>query len=156
MVAKTGAAYVARLQTILDKLGTNGTKIPDGTPPPEIKGNEGISKWHDTNRAIAEYLIASNIKRVGEAREKKAKARVEALLGLTDADRVPGTSVAHVYDNVSLTVKVTNPRVQLDRSKLITALAKKGLKEQEISKIIADSETETAAPRTLTAATTAE
>lgn len=148
------AKYVARLQAALDKLGKNGTSIPAGTPPPELKSNADIAAWHDKHKAVAEYLVASHIKRVGEAREKKAKAQVEKLLGLDEQKRVPGTNETHGYDNVALTIKISNPRVQLDRAKLQVALATRGIKD--IDKIIADSESETQPPRTLTASTTVE
>lgn len=148
------AKYVARIQAILDKLGKNGTSIPAGTPPPELKTNEEISAWHDKHAAVREYLVAAIVKRVGEAREKKAKATLEKLFSLDTKPRVPGTSDAYGFDNVTLTVKISNPRVQLDRAKLQVALAKRGIKD--IDKIIADSESETAAPRTLSASTTVE
>lgn len=148
------AKYVARIQAILDKLGKNGTSIPAGTPPPELKTNEEISTWHDKHAAIREYLVAAIIKRVGEAREKKAKALVEKLFNLDEQKRVPGLNETHGFDNVALNVKISNPRVQLDRAKLQVALAKRGIKD--IDKIIEESESQTAPPRTLTASTTVE
>lgn len=148
------AKYVARIQAILDKLGKNGTSIPVGTPPPEFKTNEEIHAWHSKHVAIAEYMVASIIKRVGEAREKKAKATVEKAFNLDTAKRVPGLSDTYLFDNVALNVKISNPRVQLDRAKLQVALAKRGIKDAD--KIIEESESTTAAPRTLTASTTVE
>jgi hypothetical protein len=156
MTSKTGAAYVSRLQTAITKLGTNGTKIPDGTPPADITSNEEVSLWHDKHKAVSEYLVASTIKRVAEAREKNAKARVETLFNLADAKRTPGTGDTYVFDNVALNIKITNPRMLLDRSKLLTALTKHGLTAEQTAKIIADSESESAPPRTLSATTTAE
>jgi hypothetical protein len=148
------AKYVARLQAILDKLGKNGTSIPAGEPPKELKTNIEIDGWHNKHNAIAEYLVASYIKRVGEAREKKAKALVEKLLNLDEQKRVPGLNETHGFDNVALTVKISNPRTTLDRAKLQVALAKRGIKDAD--KIIEESESTTTPPRTLTASTTVE
>lgn len=148
------AKYVARIQAILDKLGKNGTSIPAGTAPAELKSNEDISAWHDKHNAVAEYLVAATIKRVGEAREKKAKAAVEKLLGLDEQKRIPGASDTYSFGNVALNVKISNPRTLLDRAKLQVALAKRGIKD--IDKIIAESENESTPPRTLTASTTVE
>lgn len=148
------AKYVLKVQAIIDKLGKNGTSIADGVPPSDVKGNEAIHLWHEKQKAIADYLVSSLASKFSAAREKKAKAKVEKLLELDKQKRVPGSSVDHVFDNVSLNVKISNPRVQLNRSKLMTALATRGVKD--IDKIIADAEEETAAPRTLTASTTVE
>ena len=148
------AKYVLKVQSILDKIGKNGTSIAEGKPPSDVKSNEAVHLWHEKQKAIAEYLVAALIKKFGEAREKKAKARVEKLLQLDEIKRVPGTSTDYVFDNVSLNVKISNPRTQLSRAKLMTALATRGVKD--IDKIIADAEEETAAPRTLTASTTVE
>lgn len=148
------AKYVARIQAVLDKLGKNGTSIPAGTPPPTCKTNEQVDTWHNMHAAIAEYMVAAIIKRVGEAREKKAKANVEKLFGLDEQKRIPGMSETHHFDNVALNVKISNPRTLLDRAKLQVALAKRGIKDAD--KIIAESESESTPPRTLTASTTVE
>jgi hypothetical protein len=154
--ASTGAKYVSRLQAAIAKLGSNGTKIPNGVPPEDIKGNEEVSLWHDKHKAICEYLVASTIKSTAEAREKKAKKLIEAHFGLTDSGRIPGSNLAYPFDNVTLNVKITNPRMTLDRSKLFTSLSKQGLKPEVITKIISESETESLPPRTLSVSTTAE
>jgi hypothetical protein len=148
------AKYVARVQAILDKLGKNGTSIPAGTPPPELKTNDEISTWHDKHAAVREYLVAAIVKRVGEAREKKAKAALEKLFNLDTAKRIPGTSDTYGFDNVALNIKISNPRTTLDRAKLQVALAKRGIKDAD--KIIEEAESVTAAPRTLSASTTVE
>lgn len=151
------AKYVAKIQAILDKLGKNGTSIPAGIPDPSLTTNEEINLWHDKHAAVAEYLVASNMKRISEAREKKAKAKVEKLLNLDNEKRVPGSSVTYGFDNVSINVKITSPRVLLDRSKLLTALTLTGkLTAEEVAKVISSSESESTPPRTLTPATTAE
>ena len=148
------AKYVSKIQTILDKLGKNGTSIPDGVPP---AGTNDTAAWNDKHKAIGEYLIASNMKRISEGREKRAKANVEKLLNLDSEKRVPGSSVTHTFDNVSLNVKITSPRTLLDRSKLFTNLTLTGkFKPEEIEKLLASSESESTPPRTLTPTTTAE
>jgi len=154
MASTTGATFVARLQSVIEKLGTNGTKVPDGVAPSNLQSNEEANTWHNTHNAIAEYLVASVASRTIEARLKKAKTAVEKALNLDTAKRVPGTDVTHVYDNVALSVKVANPKYTLDRAKLTTALAKRGVKD--IDKIIVESENESTPARTLTASTTAE
>lgn len=156
MAAKTGATYVKRLQDAVAKLGTNGTKLPEGTPPSDIKGNEQISQWHDKHRAVAEFLVASTIKKAAESREKRAREMLEAVLDLDKAQRVPGTSVSYAFDNVSLGVRINNPQRRLDRSLLIAALAKNGLDMAKITAIIEASEADSTPPRVLTASTTAE
>lgn len=148
------AKYFARLQAILDKLGKNGTSIPIGEPPKDLKTNSEIDGWLNRHDAIAEYLVASHIKRVGEAREKKAKALVEKLLNLDEQKRVPGLNETYGFDNVALTVKISSPRTTLDRAKLQVALAKRGIKDAD--KIVEESESTTTPPRTLTASTTVE
>jgi len=85
------AKYVLKVQSILDKIGKNGTSIAEGKPPPDVKSNEAVHLWHEKQKAIAEYLVAALIKKFGEAREKKAKAKVEKLLQLDEIKRVPGT-----------------------------------------------------------------
>lgn len=151
------AKYVSRIQTALDKLGKNGTAIPDGTPPSDVKSNSDVETWHNKHKAVGEYLIASNMKRIAEGREKRAKSAVEKLLDLDSEKRVPGSSVTHSFDNVSLNVKITAPRTLLNRSKLMTALTLTGkLNAEEVAKVIAASEDESTPPRTLTASTTAE
>lgn len=156
MATKTGATYVKRLQDAIAKLGTNGTKIPDGTPPSDVKGNDAVSHWHDKHQAVAEFLVASTIKKAAEAREKRARESVEAVLKLGDEARVPGTSVSHVFDNVSLNIRINNPQRRLDRSLLLTALAKHGLKLDQINQIIADAEADSTPPRVMSASTTVE
>ena len=148
------AKYVAKVQAILDKLGKNGTSIPAGVPPKDLKSNIEIDGWHNRHAAICEYLVASIIKRVGEAREKRAKTLVEKLFNLDEQKRVPGLNETHGFDNVALTVKISNPRTTLDRAKLQVALAKRGIKDAD--KIIEESENETVPPRTLSASTTVE
>lgn len=148
------AKYVARIQAALDKLGKNGTSIPAGAPPPDSKSNADVAAWHDKHNAVAEYLVAATIKRVGEAREKKAKAAVEKLFGLDEKKRVPGTSDTYNLDNVALNVKINSPRATLDRAKLQVALAKRGIKDAD--KIIEESENMTTPPRLLSASTTVE
>jgi hypothetical protein len=151
------AKYVSKIQAALDKLGKNGTAIPDGSPPSDVKSNSDVEAWHNKHKAVGEYLIASNIARIGKAREERAKKNVEKLLNLDSEKRVPGSSVNHVFDNVSLNVKISNPRMLLDRSKLMTALTLTGkLNAEEVAKVIASCETESTPPRTLTASTTAE
>lgn len=151
------AKYVSRIQVALDKLGKNGTSIPDGVPPANITTNEDTSAWHDKHHAVAEFLVASNMKRIAEGREKRAKANVEKLLKLDEIKRVPGDATTYGFDNVSLTVKISAARKLLDRSKLFTNLTLTGkLTAEEVEKLIAQSEVESTPPRTLTASTTVE
>ena len=155
MAAKTGATFVKRLQDAIAKLGTNGTKIPDGNPPDDIKGNEAISQWHDKQRAVAEFLIASTVKKAAEAREKKAREMVDGLILASEAFAV-GDNKQFVFDNVSLGVKVNNPQRRIDRSLLLVALAKEGINAQKIEAIISAAEADSKPPRVLSASTTVE
>jgi hypothetical protein len=156
MAAKTGATYVKRLQDAIAKLGSNGTKIPDGQPPSDVTTNDAISQWHDKHRAVAEFLVASTIKKAAESREKRARETLESVLDLGSGDRVPGTSVSYLFDNVSLNIRINNPQRRLDRSLLITALTKAGMGLDQVQRIIADSESDSTPPRILNAATTVE
>lgn len=155
MTAKTGATYVKRLQDAIAKLGTNGTKIPEGQPPADLKTNEEIAQWHDKHKAVAEFLVASVAKRAAEAREKKAREMVDALV-LADKQFAIGDNQTFVYDNVSLSVRVNNPQRRLDRSLLLTALAKEGMDAKAIDRIMSSAESDSKPPRMLTGSTTVE
>lgn len=155
MAAKTGATFVKRLQDAIAKLGTNGTKIPDGAPPADVKTNEEIVRWHDKQHAVAEFLIASTVKKAAEAREKKARDMVDSLILANETFNV-GDNKQFVFDNVSLGVKINNPQRRLDRSLLMTALAKEGMNAQAIERIMAAAESDSKPPRVLSASTTVE
>ena len=131
----------------LDKIGkTNGTVLPLADVPPSLTTNEEIAAFHDERAATFELLISQQIASYADKRVEKAKNKVkEAFVTIIDAIK-PGSSNTIVRGNTALNVEVRNPPARLDKALLVSAMAKRGIKMEDIEAILTEGSGSTKPP----------
>lgn len=131
----------------LDKIGkTNGTVLPVVDHPASLKTNEEIATFHDERNASFELLIAQQISSYADKRVDKAKDRIkEVFKTVIDAIK-PGSSNTVVRGNTALHIEVRNPPARLDRALLVSAMAKRSIKMEDIETILSEGSGSTKPP----------
>lgn len=128
----------------LDKIGkSNGTALPNVAPPDDINDKDA---WDADRKATFELLIAQQIASYAEKRVKNAKAGVVDCFGDTISKIKPGSSNTIVRGNTALNVEVRNPPERLDRALLVSAMAKRSIKLEDIEEILKEGSGSTKPP----------
>ncbi len=131
----------------LDKIGkTNGTSLPVVDVPPFLTTNEEINSFHEERAATFELLISQQIASYADKRVDKAKDKVKEIFKpIVDAIK-PGSSNTIVRGNTALNVEVRNPPARLDRALLVSAMAKRSIKMEDIEAILSEGSGSTKPP----------
>lgn len=114
---------IHRIAQAVLKIGTtNGTAIKEPPYDGEEKGNEARAKWFDEFSAIREALIASNVAKAAEGRDRIAKERLKQTLSTNISKLKAGDKLTMVRGNVSVLLDMRNGSTTVDKEKMMVVL----------------------------------
>ena len=145
-----------RIAKLIEKIGTNGTKIPEPNNVPDGLSNTEREEFFTRHKVACEYLYASAISRTAEARVKKAKDAVQKTFKPHLDEMKPGDIQSFNYDNVTLQLELRNGRRQVQTDLIVSALLARGWKLEEVNKFMDDITETTKPPLYVTSSTTVE
>lgn len=145
-----------RIAQIITKIGTNGTKIPEPTNIPTGLSNAEREEFFTRHKVACEYLYASTAEKNAKARADKAKDAVRAAFKDSLDKMNPGDKELHNFDNVGIMLELRKGRAQIVGANIVTALATRGWKMDDIHKFVEEISETTKPALYLSSSTTAE
>lgn len=132
-------AHVSRPSLILSAVKNAFTKLGTGdgtksTAPPLFKSNVGAAVW--------EYLIASEVERLGNTRKEQARKTLVAqgiVYDTTKELKEPGTHILYNDEYVQIQVQVNKASEEIDRKQLLIELELAGVPRAKIEACVAKS-----------------
>ncbi len=119
----------------------------DGTSMPRSRGNLEPLAW--------DVFCAKHLKRLADAREKKAVAAAVKAGVMFDPEKQPAPvgTAALVYagDVIEIGVEVTTPRTRLETDELFADLVKTGVPQKTLDRLVAKHTHDNRAPHKFTA-----
>lgn len=125
------ATFLAKLNKVLEAIGTNGTAAPDVTVPADIrKSNSETTRYVEDHKLLHEFylvdFVAANINKRREKLKDRLKERFDNVLNSS-----PGDTKSISFGSYSLQKQVKNPAIGFDKDMLQSQLRNKYKWKQE-------------------------